>query len=178
MEEIWKDIEGYEGIYQVSNTGRVKKLANVSYRLNRWGTITEYHQAEKLLIPALDGKKNYLFISLSKDGIKILRTVHRLVAETFIPNPHKYKCVNHKDEVKTNNRVDNLEWCTYHYNNQYGKNTRSKRLVQMDKQGNVIAKFESTRDAAKEMGVDHVSIAAACRGKTKTIRGFCWKYIE
>ena len=86
--------------------------------------------------------------------------------------------INHKDEDKLNNLADNLEWCTHKYNTHYGKNKRSKRVAQMDMQGNVIAEFESTRDAAKVMGVDHVSIAAACRGKTKIIRGYRWKYIE
>ena len=178
MEEIWKDIKGFEGLYQVSNFGRVKKLAQVSHRLNRWGTITEYHQAEKILTPAFDGRKHYLFVGLNKGEQRTLRNIHRLVAEAFVPNPHNYEYVNHKDEDKLNNLADNLEWCTHKYNTHYGKNKRSKRVAQMDMQGNVIAEFESTRDAAKVMGVDHVSIAAACRGKTKIIRGYRWKYIE
>ena len=99
-EEVWKDIKGFEGLYQVSNFGRVKKLAQVSRRLNRWGTITEYHQAEKILVPAFDGRKHYLFVGLNKGEQRTLRNIHRLVAEAFVPNPHNYEYVNHKDEDK------------------------------------------------------------------------------
>jgi len=174
--EEWRAVAGYEGLYEVSNLGRVRKLANVSYRPNRWGTITEYHQKGKMLVPAFDGKKNYLFIALSKEGTKTFFTIHRLVAKAFIPNPDNLPQVNHKDENKTNNRADNLEWCTNIYNSYYGNHSKCKKVLQMDDDGNVIAEYDSTRAAAKVIGVDHVSIAYACRGKTKTIRGYHWKY--
>lgn len=112
MEEIWKDIKGYEGKYQVSNYGSVKTL---NYR--RTGTA-------RLLIPKND--KGYLAVGLYKNGKRKMFLIHRLVAEAFIPNPENLPQVNHIDEDKTNNYVENLEWCTQSYNNNYG--TRLKRV--------------------------------------------------
>ena len=108
--ENWKDIEGYEGLYQVSNLGRVKSL--------------NYHRSwkEQCLKP---GKVcGYLYVILSKDGEVYGKYVHILVAEAFIPNPFNLPYVNHKDEVKTNNCVSNLEWCTAKYNTNYGTGMR------------------------------------------------------
>ena len=110
MTEIWKDIDGYEGLYQVSNLGRVKSL---------------HHNKEKILKGSY-AKEGYHLISLSKEGTQKRCLVHRLVATAFIPNPYKLECVNHKDENPRNNNVDNLEWCTKAYNNCYG--TRLERL--------------------------------------------------
>lgn len=107
MQEVWKDIDGYEGKYQVSNLGRVKSL-----NYNRTGE-------EKLLKP-LENKCGYVRVVLYKDRRAKNYLIHRLVAETFIPNPNNYPIINHKDENKQNNKVKNLEWCTYEYNNTYG----------------------------------------------------------
>ena len=112
MEE-WKDIEGYEGIYQVSNLGRVKSLRDNFHR-----------PREKILNPVND-KLGYNIVCLHKDGKHKNYKIHRLVAIHFIENPNNYPQVNHKDENKTNNTVDNLEWCTSEYNNNYG--TRNKK---------------------------------------------------
>ena len=98
MQEVWKDIEGYEGYYQVSNLGRVKQI-----KFNR-------------LLKLCCDNYGYLIVVLSKNGIHRTRTVHRLVAETFIPNESNYPQVNHKDENKTNNNVTNLECCDNKYN--------------------------------------------------------------
>lgn len=103
MEE-WRSIDGYPN-YEVSNFGRVRSFAR-----------SEIH----FLKPCYDGKKNYLHVKLSADGRRISRNVHRLVAEAFVENPFNYPCINHKDEDKTNNMADNLEWCTVSYNNTYG----------------------------------------------------------
>ena len=108
--EIWKDIDGYKGLYQVSNLGRVKSL---------------HHNKEKILKGSYT-KEGYHLISLSKEGTQKRYLVHRLVATAFIPNLYKLECVNHKDENPRNNNVDNLEWCTKAYNNCYG--TRLERL--------------------------------------------------
>ena len=104
MEEIFKDIKGYEGLYQVSNFGNVKSL---DYR---------HTGKERLLKQAID-KHSYHRICLWSYGEPKWFSIHRLVAESFIPNPDNLPCVNHKDENKHNNHVDNLEWCTYEYNN-------------------------------------------------------------
>ena len=114
MQEIWKDIEGYEGLYQVSNKGRVKSLKRkiCSNSNHKYNTLSE-----KLL--KLSGGGKYIQVILCKDGKTSAKLVHRLVAQAFIPNPNNLPCVNHKDENKKNNDVRNLEWCTYKYNNEY-----------------------------------------------------------
>ena len=112
MEEIWRDIKNYEGLYQISNLGRVKRLRFINRHLN--------FEKEKILKPYKDGGNYYFVIGLHKDGKRKYKAIHRLVAETFIPNPNNYPVVNHKDENKLNNRIDNLEWCTHKYNSNYG----------------------------------------------------------
>lgn len=112
MEEEWRDIKGYEGLYQVSNLGRVKSL---NYKRTR---------KEWILKPnTING--GYLQIRLNEKCY----LVHRLVAEAFIPNPNNYPCINHKSEIKTQNNVENLEWCTHKYNANYGtvNERRSKK---------------------------------------------------
>ena len=184
MNEIWKDIEGFEGLYQVSNFGRVKKLAQVSRRLNRWGTITEYHQAEKVWTPAFDGRKHYLFVGLNKGEQRTLRNIHRLVAEAFVPNPHNYEYVNHKDEDKLNNLADNLEWCTMAENNFYGghvERTQSANIAnrqaieQVDASGNVVATFESITSAAHQTGIPISSVSQCLSGKLRQTHGFTFR---
>jgi hypothetical protein len=109
MEEIWKDIEGYEGKYQVSNLGRVKSLKD------RWGS------REKILkLLKHNGTHKYSVVQLCDCGVTKKYLLHRLVAETFIPNPNGLPIINHKDENPENNTVDNLEWCDYSYNINYG----------------------------------------------------------
>lgn len=112
--EQWKDIEGYEGLYQVSNLGNVKSLNRTSIKEGR-----DYRVKEKILKTFLCSS-GYPTVVLSNNGKKETLMVHRLVALHFIPNPHKYEQINHKDENKNNNNVDNLEWCTAEYNDNYG----------------------------------------------------------
>lgn len=109
QEEVWKDIKNYEGLYQISTYGRVKSFP-------RKGALRK----EKVLKPYKDGKNYYFVVGLHKDGKKQYKLIHRLVADAFIPNPNNLPIVNHKDENKENNNVDNLEWCTYKYNSNYG----------------------------------------------------------
>lgn len=174
--EIWKNIKGYEGIYQISSCGRIKNITN--------GRIIKQHL-----------NKGYCIIGLHKDGNAKNFSVHRLVAEAFIPNPNSLPQINHKDENKENNSVDNLEWCTCLYNNNYG--TRNKRIseyvkanhpskygktckkpvLQIDKKtGDVIRKYESVSEAAVKNGFHQGNISWCCTGKRSEANGYIWRY--
>lgn len=126
--EQWKDIEGYEGLYQVSNLGNVKSLNRTSIKEGR-----DYRVKEKILKTFLCSS-GYPTVVLSNNGKKETLMVHRLVALHFIPNPHKYEQINHKDENKNNNNVDNLEWCTQDYNLHYGN--RGKKISEARRRKN------------------------------------------
>lgn len=125
--EMWKPIKGYVGFYEVSNFGRVRSLDRYK-RQWRGGLI---FVKGKILIPK-KAHHGYLFVSLSVDGVVCHKKVHRLVAETFIPNPKHLPCINHKDENTANCRLSNLEWCTVKYNNNYG--SRLSRAIKTKKQ--------------------------------------------
>ena len=112
IKEEWKPVEGYEGLYEVSNLGQVRSYSN------RHGGLLKYPKLLKIDVSSGTG---YGCVTLCKNN-KVKRVpIHRLVALAFIPNPNNYPCVNHKDEIRTNNKVDNLEWCTHLYNNSYSK---------------------------------------------------------
>lgn len=119
--EEWKPVEEFEGLYEVSNFGRVRSLNHK--RANRY---SYYIQKGRILKSGLNKKTGYWTVVLSKNGKYFTKRVHQLVAKAFIPNPNNYPCVNHKDENKNNNKFDNLEWCTYKYNNNFG--SRNKRI--------------------------------------------------
>lgn len=125
MEE-WKDIPNYEGLYQASTYGRIKSLKRFRYNHSK-KQIAE----ERILKPGV--VNGYLRVSLWKDNKFKNYLVHRLIAMTFIPNPNNYKCINHKDETRKNNKVNNLEWCTHKYNNNYGtiNQRRSKKRKEL-----------------------------------------------
>lgn len=119
MKEIWKPIKNYEGLYEVSNNGRIRSVDRVVEFNTAYGKQERFFKG-KIISQHFDGKKNYLFVILSKNGKQKMRNVHRIVAENFISNPKNYPEVNHIDENKTNNNVGNLEWCDHKYNNNYG----------------------------------------------------------
>lgn len=131
LKEIWKSIENFEGLYQVSNLGRVKSVDRVVHVLDPKSN-REYdrHFPECIKATNLDNK-GYVIVTLKKDGKNSRHRIHRLVAQAFIPNPENLSQVNHKDENKENNCIDNLEWCTNNYNGQYG--TRLKRISDNNK---------------------------------------------
>jgi hypothetical protein len=172
VQEIWKDIKGYEGIYQISNLGRVKSLPR--WVRNRSG---KYITKEKILAP-IKTRKGYLNVHLQSKGY----SVHRLVAKAFIPNPLNLPQVNHKDENKENNSVNNLEWCTNKYNASYGTRPEriskksSKKVNQYSLENTFIKDYSSEIEAAKINNCDGSHIAACCRGKRKTCKGYIWKY--
>ena len=184
--EIWKDIKGYEGLYQVSNLGRVKSLERDVF--NYRGTLM-HHMEEKILVQRI-GKRGYAYVNLYLNGkYKSIQT-HRLVALAFIPNPENKPQINHRDEVKTNNVVENLEWCTSFYNNHYGTRTeRQKQNHKNVKLGNnprakavFCEELNKTFDCAKrveeELGISGSQICRACNGKQKTAGKLHWKYAD
>lgn len=171
-EEIWKDIKGYEGIYQVSSEGRVKSLERTTVDKNG----KKYHRKERILKSFLN--RGYLQVSLCDRQPQ----VHRLVAEAFIPNPENKSQVNHKDEIKTNNCVENLEWMTAKENSNYGTRTeraaktKSKPIAQYTKDGEFIQVWQSIKEAGCQLDLTH--ICEAVQGKQKTCGDFVWKYVE
>ena len=160
--EHWRAIAGYEGLYEVSDQGRVKSL---NYKRTR---------NEKILKP-IKHTGGYFQVILHKDG-KVKNTlVHRLVADAFIPNPNNLKTVNHKDEVKTNNVASNLEWMSQADNKRYSAN---KSVQMFDKStGELLATFPSICEAWRVTGIANPSISACCLGKRKSAGGYVWKYL-
>lgn len=176
--EVWKDVVGYEGLYQVSSFGRVKSLPK------KKGYGEGYTQKEKLLKNANNGQ--YLFVRLGRDGKYKNLFVHRMVAQAFIPNVERKSDVNHKNGIKTDNRAENLEW-----------NTRQENIIHSYKSGlqkwtdekkakigkRVICldsgkEYFSIEKAAEQTGIDRGNIGACCRGRRKTAGGYQWKYKE
>ena len=121
MNEVWKDIKGYEGLYQASNTGRIRSIGRYVKAKNN-----SRKYMKSTILKGVANDRGYYMVVLSKEGKKRKIFIHRLVAETFIENLKNYNQVNHIDENKTNNNMDNLEWCTCKYNCNYG--TRNKRI--------------------------------------------------
>lgn len=160
--EIWKKIEDYEN-YMISNFGRIKSL-------------------KRNIILKPEVRRQYYSVQLYKNKKSKHFQIHRLVAITFIKNPHNLKYVNHKDENKLNNHVDNLEWCTASYNTNYG--TAIKRAVekksiiinQYDKNGNYLNTYLSFMDAQRKTGIFNNNIVKCCKGERKTAGGYIWKY--
>ena len=177
--EFWRDINGYEGLYQVSNYGRVKRLAG----LRVYESGLRKYLDERLLKPKSD-KDGYLLVGLAPKS-KTLK-VHRLVAEAFILNPNNYPCVNHKDENKQNNCVEILEWCTTKYNNNYG--TAKKRsglahrkpIIMISIDGEILKRFQFIKQAENELGIKGAStlIVRCCKGYNKSAYGYKWRYDE
>ena len=188
-EEIWKFINGYENIFMISNFGRVKSLDRYIECKN--GKM--FHVKEKILKPTKD-KDGYRTINLYyKQTIKACK-IHRLVAEHFIPNPNNLPEVNHKDEDKSNNYVDNLEWCDRKYNvNYYIKNNQEKfynqihnarknislnKKVEVYKYGEYVKTFNSVKECSEELNVDRHRIADSALRGVKNRQGYIFKYID
>ena len=169
--EIWKDIEGYEGLYQVSNLGRVKSL---NYK----------RTGKEKILKAYNNSHGYLQVNLCKDGNREQPLVHVLVATAFLDNPDNLPEVNHKDENSKNNMVENLEYCSSSYNTNYG--TRNKRVAEklskpvfsVDKESGLIMWWQSTMEAERCTGINNGSITQCCKGKRKSAGNHYWFYAD
>ena len=156
--EVWKDVVDYEGIYQVSSKGRIRSLDREVDRGEN-GAL----KIEGMILSPADNK-GYKYFNASKQGKKAKVTwVHRLVAETFIPNPERKPCVNHIDGDKNNNAVDNLEWCTHEENQNHavenGLDGKAVVILLKDKETGVIHELASMARASKFMGYGHAYVS-------------------
>lgn len=187
--EIWKDIDGYNGLYQVSNLGNVKSVER--FRTNGKGG---YIQKSRIL---KTGKRNgYLFVNLCKDGVVKTFKVHRLVANHFLPNPEKKPEIDHINTDSTDNRVENLRWVTHKENmnnplsrkKQSGsmqgkkypqgkKHKQSKQIIQFTINGKFIKQWDSVMDVERELGLKHQNICHNALGKSSNCGGFIWRYV-
>jgi len=172
--EIWKPVVGYEGLYEVSNLGRVKSLERKVNKLHGERTVQE-----RILKPLIK-EDGYYRVELWKGCSGKKYYIHRLVAQVFLSNPKNYPDVNHKDENKSNNNVENLEFCSTKYNNNYGTKNRRASLAQskpiMCVETGVI--YQCKKDAEKHLGMNtKTHIIDCCNGKLQTCCGFHWKYV-
>lgn len=181
--EIWKDIKGYEGFYEVSNEGRVKsapRLVDTVMNCRHYKTV--------ILTPSLNDS-GYYVVNLSKNGDTKTQRIHILVAEAFIPNLENKPCVDHINGIRNDNRVENLRWCTPKENSNFDlaiehlkeshKNQKNENLIkpviQMNLEGDIIAEFNSPKEAAESVGCTRNAITKGCRENIK-IKGYLWKY--
>lgn len=188
MFEEWKDICGFENVYKVSNLGRVKRVVDT------WG-----RPIERILRPYLSPNGYYL-VDLRFGAKKKKILVHRLVAIAFLDNPYKKPNIDHLNTIRTDNRVENLKWCTQKENCNnpislknlsesqkgeksvlYGKvgslHYKSKRVAMCDMQGVTIKEFEAIAEAERETGISREAICCVCQGKRKTAKGYKWRYV-
>lgn len=178
MKEEFRDITGYEGLYQASDLGRIKSLERKVKTKNGYRIVRE-----KILKTSKD-KNGYLLVNLHKNNKMKTHRVHRIIAQTFIPNHENLPQINHIDENTTNNSVNNLEWCSLVYNINYGtgiyrRSEKSKKKVcQYDLNGNYIQTWNSIKDAGCKLNIQHANISACCKGKLKQTGNYIWKYKE
>lgn len=176
--EVWKPIEGYEGLYEVSDYGRIKSLERYMNNKGKPQIVKEKILKQSTI------NSGYKRVELSKDGNRKPFLVHRLVALAFVPNPDNKPHVNHIDENKVNNCSENLEWVTLKENNNYGEHNHKAAIARglhigiFDKQGNCIKEFNSMSEASRNTGINYASIHDCVKGKQKHAGGYIWKAIE
>lgn len=174
MIEIWRDVSGYEGLYLVSNLGRMRSMARVG--LGKPGVKPHFIFGRK-------DKDGYMVVSLRRAGqIKNFR-IHRLVASTFIPNPSNLPMVNHKNGDKNDNSVLNLEWCNAHENNLHAKRvlgvkSNVRRVAMLNLEGEFLRYYDSIAEAGRAVGVSATAIRQCCDGDTAKSGGYRWKFAD
>lgn len=178
--EIWKDIRGFEGLYQVSNMGRVRSLDRdivTTYR----GTVHTRHYKGKILVPR-KSSQGYYYVVLADSGVHTREAVHRLVAKAFVDGYKDGAIVNHKNCLKSDNRADNLEWCDYTYNNTYGEqfvhryDKRKMPCYRLEPTG-TVTNYESIQDAARKTGHHATVIRRWCKQSHPNQNGDIWRFI-
>lgn len=169
--EVWKNIPGFEGLYQASSLGRIRSLdMKVKYK----NTSSTALKKGKILSPKTTNK-GYLEVVLMKNSVRHVKRVHRLVALAFIPNPENYTTINHINENKKDNSIESLEWCTVRHNCE--AYTASRNVVyQYNLEGKLIKIWHSLTRAAEDVGGDKTGIQHCCCAKLKTYKGFIWSY--
>lgn len=185
--EQWKDIKDYEGLYQVSNYGRVKSLERAIERVTRWGNVDVLRISEKIK-KITKNNKGYSTVNLCKNCKSKHYLVHRLVAQAFLSNPEQYNEIDHINENKDDNKINNLIWCTHQYNNTKGIQSREGRrktskqrmrpVKQYDMYNNLINTYDGIRLAEEKTKVNNRSIIKCCQRKIKTAGGFIWRYAD
>lgn len=178
--EIWKDITGYESLYQISNKGRIKSLQRFVTSKNGSKQLIKEKIRKTSVTTA-----GYEYVVLSSNGKCKTLLIHRLVAESFIPNPNNLECVNHKDENKSNNCVNNLEWCNYTYNNTYknihlrrNKDNITRKVIQYDLEMHELNRWNSVIEAANNFNTHSSNIIKCCIGERNHVNGYKWRYYE
>lgn len=179
MNEVWRDVAGYEELYKVSNLEHVSSLDRIDSN--------ERYLKGKKLKPRKNGR-GYLYVNLCRNGKEKATIIHRLVGKTFIPNPYSYPEINHKNEIKTDNRVKNLEWCSRKYNNNYGHHNEkvakaltngpcSKPVLQLTLDGSLVKRWPSTMECGR-CDFTQQSVVDCCNGKRHTHKGYRWQYAK
>ena len=188
MKEIWKIINDTDNGFEISNNGQVKSLDRYVIQYNRWGKPMKRFQKGRLIKQHIS-KDGYYRVYIIRNNKHITIATHLLVAEAFLEIPEelkhlkgtRYLQVNHKDENKLNNNVNNLEFCDRTYNVNYGTRnerialTKSKTVLQYDLEGNFIKEWKSTKECGRNR-FNQGAVAACCRGELKKYKGFIWKY--
>jgi len=180
--EEWRPVKGYEGLYEVSNLARVRSVDTIKEFMTQLGNPASCRCYGRVLKQQRRINGYYFVILTDHKKIKNCN-VHRLVAEAFIPNPDNLPVVNHKDERKTNNLPENLEWCTIKYNTNYGtamkrvSEKRSSRIVeQYSLDGELVGRYIGVPNAARATGMNKHSIESVLRRKNKVFKGYRWQY--
>ena len=180
--EEWKPVKGFEGLYEVSNMGRVLSLPRISIHGNKAGGIS-YIPVPKRLLYLNKLKNGYVHVVLLKNGKRHNYALHRLVALHFCDGYKHGLVVNHKNEIKIDCRALNLEWCTEQYNHLYGTaiertaKANWKGVAQYDSNGNLIATYKSGKEASEKTGFPRASISDWCRGAHPCKAGYIWKFL-
>lgn len=183
---MWKEINGFEGYFEVSTDGKVRSVdRSISYIDSKGNLVSKFIRGAEKKLTASKGRDSngYLVVNLTKEGKRNIKFVHSLVANTFIQNPNNLPTVNHKDGNKHNNNVSNLEWATYSQNNFHAlnkglRNPRGNPIAQYDMSGRLVNTYKSTCEASRVTGITRSSISHCVNGRCNSASGFLWKKLS